>query len=101
MVQLLREWNEWLEQDVNLKGLVISSHNVLDANMSLLRRFFHVDSFCPVVRATPFMRDPTIINTMMLKELQHLPRGFRTLFAFQRDLSDRSLFSVSESPEPL
>jgi hypothetical protein len=36
-----------------------------------------------------------------LKELQHLPRGFRTFFPFQRDLSDRSLFSVSESPEPL
>jgi len=87
MVQLLREWQEWQEQDLNLRGLVISSQNVLEANMAVLRRFFYIDCFCPVVRATPFMRDDTIIHTMVLKELHVLPRGFRTFFPFQRDMS--------------
>jgi len=87
MVQLLREWQEWQEQDLNLRGLVISSQNVLEANMAVLRRFFYIDCFCPVVNATPFMRDDTIIHTMVLKELHVLPRGFRTFFPFQRDMS--------------
>ena len=90
MVQLLRDWEVWQETDVNLKGLVISTQNVLEANMSLLRRFLNLDNFCPVARSTPFMQDSDIANTMVLKELHKLPQGFRPFFPFQRDMSARA-----------
>jgi len=87
MVLMLRQRKLWKEQDVDLKGLVIRSPNLVEANMTLLHRFLYLDSFCAVERSRPFMKDPAIIETMVLKELQVLPTGFRTFFPFQCDLS--------------
>ena len=87
MVELVKERGEWKVQDVDLKGLVVPRPNLREVNMKLLHRFSYLDSFQSVQMAQPFMRDPTIIEVMVLKELQELPKGFQTFFPFQCDLS--------------